>query len=46
MLPAMSFYRFTIHNSHWFDNPDGTQLPDDAAAREMALWVIRDKRTT
>jgi hypothetical protein len=38
----MPLYRFAVHNSHLHDDPDGTELADDAAAREMALQVIRD----
>jgi len=38
----MPLYRFAVHNSHWFDDPDGTELTDDAAARERALQVIRN----
>jgi len=38
----MALYRFAVRNSHWHDDPEGTELPDDEAAREMALQVIRD----
>jgi len=31
-----------IRGSYWVDDPDGTELPNDAAAREEALQVIRD----
>jgi hypothetical protein len=39
---AMPLYRFAVHNSHWHDDSEGTELPDDGAAREAALQVIRD----
>ena len=38
----MALYRFAVRNSHWYDDPEGTELPDDEAARELALQVIRD----
>jgi hypothetical protein len=38
----MPLYHFAVHKSHLHDDPDGTELADDAAAREMALQVIRD----
>jgi hypothetical protein len=41
-LLGMTLYRFAVHNSHWQDDPEGTELPDDGAAREEAMQVIRD----
>jgi Domain of unknown function (DUF6894) len=42
ILRAMTLYRFAVHNSHWHDDPEGTELPDDEAARDVALQVIHD----
>ena len=42
LFKAMPLYRFAVHNSHWHDDTDGTELPDDEAARDAALQVIRD----
>jgi hypothetical protein len=39
---GMPVYRFPIHGSYRVDDPDGTELPNDPAAREEALQVIRD----
>jgi hypothetical protein len=39
---VMPLYRFAVHNSHWRDDPEGTELADDETAREAALQVIRD----
>ena len=38
----MPLYRFSVHNGHWYDDPDGTNLPDDGAARQEALRIIHD----
>jgi hypothetical protein len=38
----MPLYRFAVRNSHWHDDPGGTELPDDEAAPEEALQVIHD----
>lgn len=39
----MPLYRFAIHNGHRIDDPEATELlPDDDAAREAALQIIRD----
>jgi hypothetical protein len=44
LLPfhGMPLYHFAVRNSHSHDDPDGTELADDEAAREAALQVIRD----
>jgi hypothetical protein len=39
---VLPLYRFAVHSSHRYDVPEGTELPDDEAAREEALQVIRD----
>jgi len=38
----MPLYHFAVRNSHYRDDPDGTELADDEAARGAALQVIRD----
>ncbi len=38
----MPLYRFTVHNSHRYDDLGGAELADDNAAREEALLVIHD----
>jgi hypothetical protein len=38
----MTLFGFAVHNSNWHDDPEGTELPDDGAACEEALQVIRD----
>jgi hypothetical protein len=38
----MPLYHFAVHNSHVHDDPEGTELPDDGAARKEALQIIRD----
>ena len=38
----MTLYHFVVHNSHLHDDPEGTELLDDVAARVVALQVIRD----
>jgi hypothetical protein len=38
----MPLYHFAVHNSHVHDDPEGTELADDGAAREEALQIIRD----
>jgi hypothetical protein len=38
----MPIFRFAVHNGHWHDDPEGTELPDDAAARDEALKIIRE----
>jgi hypothetical protein len=38
----MPLYRFAVHNSHWHDDPDGTELADDGAAREEAIRIMDD----
>jgi hypothetical protein len=38
----MPLYHFAVHNSHLHDDPEGTVLADDGAAREEALQVIQD----
>jgi hypothetical protein len=35
-------YLFAVHNGHRHDDQEGTELPNDEAAREEALQVIRD----
>jgi hypothetical protein len=35
-------YRFAVNGSARYDDPDGTELPDDAAARDYAIRVIRE----
>jgi hypothetical protein len=29
----MTLYRLAVHNGHWHGDPEGTELPDDGAAR-------------
>jgi hypothetical protein len=38
----MPLYRFAVRNSHEYDDPDGTELADDEAARQEALLIIHD----
>jgi Domain of unknown function (DUF6894) len=38
----MPLYYFAVLNSDRHDDPDGTELPDDAAARTYAMKVIRE----
>jgi uncharacterized protein DUF6894 len=38
----MPLYHFAVHSSHLHDDPEGTELPDDEAARQWGLQVIRD----
>jgi hypothetical protein len=38
----MPLYHFIIHNGCRCDPDEGTELPDDAAARQEAVQVIRD----
>jgi hypothetical protein len=35
-------YRFAVNGSARYDDPDGPELPDDAAARDYAIRVIRE----
>jgi hypothetical protein len=43
----MTLYRFPVHNSHYHDDPEGIELPDDEAVREWVLHIMRDlKKTT
>ena len=37
----MPHYHFAVTDTARYDEPDGTELPDDAAAREYAIRVIR-----
>ena len=39
----MPLYRFALHNGHRLDDEEAAEfLPDDEAAREEALQIIRD----
>jgi hypothetical protein len=38
----MTLYHFAVRNSHVHDDPEGTELPNDGAAHEEALQIIRD----
>jgi hypothetical protein len=39
----MPLYSFAAHNGHRIDDPEATEfLPDDVAARNEALQIIRD----
>ena len=39
----MPLYRFALHNGHRLDAEEATEfLPNDEAAREEALQIIRD----
>ena len=38
----MPLYHFTALDDRRYDDPDGTELPDDGAARKWALQVIHD----
>jgi hypothetical protein len=40
----MPRYHFTVRNSDTHDDPEGSECPDDAAAREHAIRVIRELR--
>jgi hypothetical protein len=42
ILRAMPLYHFAVHNSHLHDDPEGAELPDDEAARQWGLQIIRD----
>jgi hypothetical protein len=43
IFAAMPLYHFAVHNGHLLDDPEATEsLPDDEAAHEHALQVIRD----
>jgi hypothetical protein len=35
-------YRFSVHNSHGYEDLDGADLPNDEAARREALMIGRD----
>ena len=41
-LIHIPLYYFAVLNSDRHDDPDGTELPDDAAARTYARKVIRE----
>jgi hypothetical protein len=41
-LFPMPLYRFVVKNSQWHDEPTGTELADDGAARAEALRIIRE----
>jgi hypothetical protein len=38
----MPRYHFAVKDAARYDDPDGTELPDDAAARDYAIRVIRE----
>jgi hypothetical protein len=38
----MPIYHFTVHESDRYDDPEGTELPDDSAARHEAILILRD----
>jgi Domain of unknown function (DUF6894) len=38
----MPIYNFAVHNGGRLEDEDGTELPNDAAAREYALQVVRE----
>jgi hypothetical protein len=38
----MPIYNFAVHNGSRLEDEDGTELPNDAAAREYALQVARE----
>jgi hypothetical protein len=40
----MTLYHFAVHNGHLHEDPEGTELPDDGAARKEALLIIRDRK--
>jgi hypothetical protein len=42
LIEVIPLYHFAVHNSHVHDEPEGTELPDDEAARQWGLEVIRD----
>jgi hypothetical protein len=42
-LPSMPRYHFTIQDATWdeeYDDPNGIELPDDAAARRKAKLIL------
>ena len=38
----MPRYHFAVKDAARYDDPDGTELPDDAAARDYAIRIIRE----
>ena len=38
----MPRYHFAVKDAARYHDPDGTELPDDAAARDYAIRVIRE----
>ena len=38
----MPRYHFAVKDAARYDDPDGTELPDDAATRMYAMKVIRE----
>jgi hypothetical protein len=38
----MSRYHFAVKDAARYDDPGGTELPDDAAVRDYAIRVIRE----
>ena len=36
----MSRYHFAVKDAARYDDPDGTELPDDAAVRDYAIRMI------
>jgi hypothetical protein len=38
----MPRYHFAVKDAARYDDPDGTEVPDDAAARDYAIRIIRE----
>ena len=38
----MPRYHFAVKDAARYDDPDGTDVPDDAAARDYAIRIIRE----
>jgi hypothetical protein len=44
IVRGMPLYHFTALDDRRYDDPDGTELADDGAARQEALLIIRELR--
>ena len=38
----MPRYHFAVKDAARYDDPDGTEMPDDATARDYAIRIIRE----
>jgi hypothetical protein len=41
----MPVYRLTVHDRDWLDDPYGTALDEDDAARKEALAIAQEQAT-